>query len=177
MVLSALAADIRLGLVEPGWELIFQIANTLILFLLLRKFLFKPVTEFMANRESEIANEYETISNKQREADSIKNEYKEKLTKSEEEGRNIIKQATLKAEQKANEIVKHAESEAVEAKHKAQKDIEREKSKAINALKDDISSIAMLAAAKVIEKDIDENSHKALIDKFINEVGDTKWQN
>ncbi len=65
MVLGALAAELKLGLVEPGWTFVFQIANTLILFLLLKKFLFKPVTEFMANREAEVAGEYERIAAKQ----------------------------------------------------------------------------------------------------------------
>jgi len=177
MVLGALAAELRLGLVEPGWTFVFQIANTLILFLLLKKFLFKPVTEFMANREAEVAGEYESISAKQMEADNIKEEYKEKLAKSLAEGREIVKVATTKAETKASGIVKEAHAEVVELKHKAQRDIEREQVKAINALKDDIADMAMLTAAKVIEKDIDASSHKALIDKFINEVGDTKWQN
>lgn len=177
MVLGALAAELRLGLVEPGWTFIFQIANTLILFTLLKKFLFKPVTEFMANREAEIAGEYENIATKQMEADNIKEEYKEKLAKSQAEGRELVKVATVKAETKASEIIKHAHAEVVELKHKAQKDIEREQVKAINVLKDDIADMALLTAAKVIEKDIDGASHKALIDKFISEVGDTKWQN
>jgi F-type H+-transporting ATPase subunit b len=177
MVLGALAAELRLGLVEPGWTFVFQIANTLILFLLLKKFLFKPVTEFMANREAEVAGEYENIATKQMEADNIKEEYKEKLAKSQAEGREIVKLATAKAESKATDIIKEAHSEVVELKHKAQKDIEREQVKAVNALKDDIAEMAILTASKVIEKDIDASSHKALIDKFINEVGDTKWQN
>ena len=177
MVLGALAAELRLGLVEPGWTFVFQIANTLILFLLLKKFLFKPVTEFMANREAEVAGEYESIAAKQMEAENIKEEYKEKLAKSQAEGREIVKASTAKAEARASEIVKNANAEIIELKHKAQKDIAREQVKAVNALKDDIADMAMLTAAKVIEKDIDGASHKALIDKFINEVGDTKWQN
>lgn len=177
MVLGALAAELKLGLVEPGWTFVFQIANTLILFLLLKKFLFKPVTEFMANREAEIAGEYESIAAKQMEADNIKEEYKEKLAKSQEEGREIVKVAATKAEAKADVIIKDAHTEVAELKHKAQKDIEREQVKAINSLKDEIADMAMLTAAKVIEMDIDGDSHKTLIDKFINEVGDTKWQN
>jgi F-type H+-transporting ATPase subunit b len=37
--------------------------------------------------------------------------------------------------------------------------------------------MAILAASKVIEEDVDGNKHKTMIDKFINEVGDTRWQN
>ena len=55
--------------------------------------------------------------------------------------------------------------------------IEREKEKAVNALKDDIASLALMAASKVIEKDLNDEAHNALINQFIEEVGDTKWQN
>jgi F-type H+-transporting ATPase subunit b len=177
MVLTALAADLRFGLVEISWVTLMQIANTLILFLIMKKLLFKPVTEFMAAREAEIADSIESAEAKNREADGLKAEYQEKLAKSEEEGRTIVRQATQKAENKAYEIKKVAEDEIAHLKVKAQKDIEREHVKAINVLKDDIASMAMMAASKVIEKDIDEKAHKSLVDNFINEVGDTKWQN
>jgi F-type H+-transporting ATPase subunit b len=131
----------------------------------------------MAAREAEIADSFESAEAKHKEAEGLKAEYQEKLAKSEEEGRSIVRQATQKAESKAADIKKSAEADIADLKAKAQKDIEREHVKAINVLKDDIASMAMLAASKVIEKDIDESAHKSLVDKFINEVGDTKWQN
>ena len=71
------------------------------------------------------------------------------------EGQEIIKQATLRAEQKSNEIISTAKEEANILKERASKDIAQEKEKVMNELKNDISSIAILAASKVIEKDID----------------------
>jgi F-type H+-transporting ATPase subunit b len=177
MLVGMIAAELRLGLVQFDWTFVFQIANTLILFLFLKKFLFKPVTEFMAAREEEISGSYKDAEEKNEEADKIKSEYLEKISKAEEEGRTIVKEASKRAEKRAEEIVKDAEHEVSSMRDKAKLDIEREKTKAVNALKDDIAGLAIMAATKVVEKDLKEEEHKDLINKFIDEVGDTKWQN
>jgi len=176
MLVGLTAAELRLGLVEFDWTFVFQIANTLILFLFLKKFLFKPVNEFMATREKEISDSYKEAEDLNVEAIDLKNQYLEKISKAEEEGRTIVKDAAKRAEIRAEEITKEAEAEIASAREKAKLEIEREKIKAINSLKDEIADIAVLTATKVIEKDVDVNTHRELIDKFINEVGDAKWQ-
>ena len=166
------------GLVDPQiWTFILQLANTFILFLLLKKFLFKPVTEFMNNRSNEIEESIKLAKTKNEEADSLKVEYQTKIEGSEDEGRQLIREAAKKAEDRASGIVKAAQEEATEIKDRSKLEIEREKEKAINSLKDDIASIAMLAATKVVEADIDEKKHMNLVNKFIDEVGEAKWQN
>ncbi|OYT16383.1 MAG: ATP synthase F0 subunit B [Bacteroidetes bacterium 4572_77] len=177
MLTGYVVAELRLGLVDLNWTFVFQIMNTLILYFLLKKFLFVPVTEFMQNRENEIANAFEEAEIKNEEAENLREEYKIKLMKAEDESREISKQIIQKSENKSTEIIKDAKNEAHEIKVRANKDIEREKVKAINSLKDDIASMAILAASKVVEKDINEDDHRIIIDKFIDEVGDTKWQN
>jgi len=167
---------LKLGLVEPSWTFVFQIINTFILFLILKKFLFKPVTEFMENREKEIVDSIKEAEEKNKEAESLKTEYLTKLKGAEEEGRQIVRDAAKRAEERANEILKAAEKEANLYKERATVEINREKEKAINTLKDDIASLAMLAATKVIEKNLDEESHKNLVKNFIDEVGETRWQ-
>ncbi len=177
MLLGLTAANLRLGLVQFDWTLVFQIGNTLILFLFLKKFLFKPVSEFISAREQEISDMYKDAENKNNEAESIKVEYLEKINQADEEGRKIVKDASIRAEQRASEIINEAKVESSSIMDKTKLDIERERVKAINDLKDDISDIAILAASKVLQKDIDKNEQKDLIEKFIDEVGEVKWQN
>jgi F-type H+-transporting ATPase subunit b len=168
---------LRLGLVEPGWTFIFQIVNTLILFLVLKKLLFKPVTEMMENRSQGIADSIQEAEDKKKEAEGYKEEYLLKLENADKEGSELIRKAVVKAEERANQIKKEAEEEIARLKEKAEKEIAMEKEMALVQLKDEIASLAVLAASKVIEKDVDVNSHKVLINQFIEEVGDTKWQN
>lgn len=165
------------GLVEPGWEFIFQLINTLIIYLVLKKFLFVPVTSMMEKRKKGIEDALLEAENKNIEADKYKNEYIAKLETAEEEGKSIINQAMKNADVQSDKIIKEAKEEANQLKEKASKDIEREKKKAVNEIKDEVSSIAILAASKVLKDEIDEKKNKTLISKFIEEVGEEKWQN
>ena len=69
-------------------------------------------------------------------------------------------------------MVNEARSEAAALKTKAEAEIAAERKKAAGALKNDISSMALAIAGKVVEKELDESAHKALIDGFISEMGD-----
>ena len=160
--------------VTLSYELVFQIINTIILFIVLRKILFKPVLNIIDAREDAIKSDIATGEQAKNEGLALKAEYEKKLAAVKNEGQEIIKQATLRAEQKSEEIISTAKEEATSLKERANKDIAQEKQKVMNELKNDISNIAILAASKVIEKDIDQAKHEEMINKFIEEVGEAK---
>ncbi|MGL5327663.1 MAG: F0F1 ATP synthase subunit B [Peptostreptococcaceae bacterium] len=155
-------------------DLIFQLINTTLVFLLLKKLLFKPVLDIVDAREQEIQDNLAKGEVAKNQGIALKSEYEEKVSRAKEEGQEIIKQATLRAEQKSTEIIDNAKYDATQIKEKAERDIEQERQKAMNEIKDDISDIALLAASKVIEKDIDKNKHEDLINDFIKKVGESK---
>lgn len=178
MTFYALASEgLKFGLIEPGWPMLFQLANTFILYMFLRRFLFKPVTEFMAKREAEIKGNIDSAERKNQEAEQLMSDYKEKIKHADTEGREIIRHATAKAEGKSSDIIRATEEHVDELKRNAQKDIEREKARAMHHIKDEISSLAILAATKIIEEDLTDEKHRLVAEKFIDEVGDTRWQN
>lgn len=156
------------------WELAIQIVNTIILFWILKRILFKPVLNIIDARENAIKADIATGEQAKNEGLALKAEYEQKLSVAKSEGQEIIKQATLRAEQKSEEIISTAKEEAISLKDKANRDIAQEKEKVMNELKNDISNIAILAASKVIEKDIDQAKHEEMINKFIEEVGEAK---
>lgn len=170
-------AELRLGLVDISWTFVFQIINTFILFLILKHFLFKPVTEFMEKREREIKQQFQDAKNMENQAMALKESYEQKLAQAEGEGKAIIKQYTLRAEGKASDIVKTAEGEVEDMKQKAERELERERVKTVNTLKNQLSELTVLAASKVVAKEMDASDHKQLIDACIQEVGDAQWQN
>ena len=161
-------------LIGITYEFVFQIVNTFLVFFLLKKLLFKPVLGIIEAREKDIQDSLAQGELAKNEGIALKSEYEEKITRAKNEGQEIIKQATLRAEQKSEEIISGAKNEATQIKEKATKDIEQERQKVMNEIKDNISDIALLAASKVIEKDIDSKKHKELIDNFIKEVGESK---
>ena len=177
MGFNLVTANLKLGLVEFNATFFFQIFNTFVLFLILKKLLFEPVTAFMAERENEIAEEIKNAEEKNLEAEKLKEKYSSKIKDIENEGKQIIKKAKEIADKEASEIVSNAREEEKEIRLKNQKELEREKAKAVNELKDEISNLTIQAASKVISKNLKKEDHLALIDQFIDEVGDVKWKN
>lgn len=166
-----------LGLVEFNATFFMQIANTLIMFLLLKHFLFKPVTEFMDKRTKTIEASIMEAELKNKESDDLKAQYENKLTEIKKERNQIMEEATRKAQHRGDEIVVAADEEAKKTIERARLEIEREKQKMMNDLKGEISQLAIAAAEKVIEKDLDQNAHQAMIQQFIDKAGEAQWQN
>ena len=88
------------------------------------------------------------------------------------EAARIISDAKKDAQFTADKMIKDAETEAHDIKVRAEADIEQEKKKAVNEAKDEISSLALDIAGKVVEKEINEADHRKLIDDFISKVGE-----
>lgn len=165
-----------LGLVELNATFIFQIINFIAIYFILRHFLFKPVTQFMEKRTKSIADAINEADEKNRESDKLKAQYEDKLKEIKNERNSIIEDASRRAEVRGNEIISQAEAESRKLVEKARLDIEREKQKMMNELKNEISQLAIAAAQKVIEKDINPNDHQKMIQQFIDKAGETQWQ-
>lgn len=162
----------HLGFVGINWFGVFvTFCNTLITFLIVKKFLFKPVRKMMAAREEEIQNMYSTAEHNQTEAEKLRAEYTSRLAKAKEEAAEITKSATHRATVRSEEILKEATQEAAEMVQKAEISIEQERKKARNEIKQEITGLSVMIASKVVEKDINEADHKRMIEDFISKVG------
>lgn len=166
----------KLGLVEFSATFFIMLINVGILYFVLKRYLFVPVTNFMEKRKKGIEDSINEADRKVKEAEEYKLTYLEKLNNAEKESKEIVDKAITNANLKADNIIKEAKTEVFALKNKAEKDIELERKKALNEVKNEISSIAILAASKVLESEVDEKKNSQLVDKFIEEVGDLKWQ-
>ena len=154
------------------WTFIAQICNLFIQLWLIKKFLFKPINEVLEKRRQLTENELKQARDAKQKADEMKKEYETSLSTAQAEAAEIVANAQKEAQGKADNIVKEAEEQAKGLMARAEADIEQEKKKAINEAKDTIGGLAMDIAGKVVEKEIDENDHKKLIEEFINNVGE-----
>lgn len=155
-------------------EFFFTLFNTLVLFLVLRIILFKPVLKIMETRESEIKRDLEEGAKAKEEGLLLKSEYEKKVSEARSEGQAIVEQAKKRAEKRTEEMLAHARKEAENIRNKANVDIEKERQQAFLDVKNEVSDMAVSIASKIIEKDIDNDKHKELIDEFVKEVGDAK---
>lgn len=148
------------------------IINTLILFLVLRHFLFDKVNAVLDSRKNEVAKTYEDADAALSNAKQLESEYTEKLSAAKEESAEIVKNATKKAQSRSEEIIAEAKDEARGIVDKANADIEKEKKRAVNQIKDEISDMALSIASRVVSKEIDGKTHEKLIESFIDEIGE-----
>ncbi len=156
------------------WSLIFTWANLLILFLILKKILFKPIKNIIDQREKEVSDMYENADSAQKNAESLEKEYREKLNSAKEEARTIVSEAAKSAELESESIISDAKKKAELILKNADEQIETDKRRASSELKKDIASIAVSIAEKVIEKNINQEDNERLIEDFIDGIGDDK---
>ena len=154
------------------WTFIAQILNLFIQVYLIKRFLFKPINEVLEKRRELADQEIREAREAKEEADGLKVQYEEGLANARAEAAQIVQSAQKEAQIKADETVKQAQEQAVGIRKKAEADIAQEKKKAINEMKDEIGELAMDIAGKVVEKEINEEDHKKLIEEFIRNVGE-----
>jgi F-type H+-transporting ATPase subunit b len=151
---------------------LFTLVNTVVLFLVMKKFLFKPVMKMIADRQQEIDDLYADAGKAKEEAQQLESEYKQKLSAAQETSDRLVKEAMARGQSREEEIIRQANLEADAIRTKASADIAQEKKKAINEAKDEISVIAMAVASKVVGRELNEADQAGLVDSFINELGD-----
>lgn len=153
------------------FTMIFAWLNLLILYLFLKKLLFKPVKNMIDSRQKEIDDMYSDAEKSRTDAAALKSEYEEKMERAGEESEEILKKAVRRAQLREEEILKEANDKATRVLERAAEQVELEKKRAINEVKDEVSDMAISIAAAVIERDIAEDEHQNLIDEFINQMG------
>ena len=151
---------------------LFTLINTVVLFLVLKHFLFKPVMKMIQDRQQEIDGMYADAGKAKKEAQQMESEYRQKLEESVQTGERLVKEAVARGRSREEEIIRQANAQADAIRAKASADIAQEKKKAINYAKNEISDLAMAIAGKVVGRALNEADQAALVDRFIEELGE-----
>ena len=154
------------------WTMIFAWCNLLVLYLFLKKILFKPMKDMIDSRQKEVDDMYKNAHEAEDEANNMKASYEEKLTRAQEESEEILKTAVRRAQLKEEEIIKDAQEEAARIFERAEEQIELEKKRALCEVKDEVSGMAIEIAGAVIGREVSEKEHSKFIDSFIENVGE-----
>lgn len=147
-----------------------------VLFLILSKFLYKPVSEFLRQRKERIQSDLDGAKVLKDEAANLKNEYESRISLAKKESQEIVEAARKRAGELKEDILSDARKEAEEIVSRAKKEIIREREAALQDIKSQAGEMAILIASKIMEENIKLENQNALIDKFIDEVGSSKWQ-
>ena len=162
-------------LLALNWNLLFSAITVLVLFLIMKKFFFEKVHNFMEERENEVRTQFETAEENNRLAEQKLMDYEERIKNYQSEGREIIKAAKDDAKVQAQSILDDAKEKARVAIEKSEAEIERQKNNARRELKDEIGSLAVMAAERIIEKELSDRNQSEIVDKIIREAEEERW--
>lgn len=154
------------------WTAAFTLANTIALFLVMKKFLFKPVLKVIEDRQQEIDEMYSDADQASQNAKAMESAYRQKLEDAAQTGERLVKEATARGQARQEEILRQANREADAIRAKAEADIAREKKKALNDAKNELADLAVDIAGKVVGHSLSESDQSQLVDRFIEELGD-----
>lgn len=153
------------------WDILWTVINLLVFYFLLRKFLFRPVLNMLDRREQMIKDDFDKAKKAADEAEELKARYESELNNAHAEAAKIASTAKKRAEQDSAEIIADAREEAASMISDAQKTIERDRAAAVEQAKSEIADLAVMAASKVLEKNIDEESNVRFAEQVLAEVG------
>ena len=161
----------KLGIIQIDvWAIVISLINLLILFLLVKRFLFKPVLKILKERKDSVDAVYTEAENARAAAEEDRKVYEERRKNAEDEAEQILKRAGETAKKNGESIVKEAKEEAAAIREKAERDIAQEKVKAINEAKDEIAGLSIGIAEKIVGRELNDADRDAYVDGLVKDL-------
>ena len=163
----------NLGIISVNiWQILISLANLTILFLLLKKFLYKPVLKMLDERRAQIESDYSDAAKAKQSAEIKDNELTSRLSNAKTEAEGIVKEAADIAKVRGDKIIEDARATADGIVRQAQVDAELERKRVNETIKEQIVEVSTALAEKMLEREINADDHKSLIDEFISKIGE-----
>lgn len=169
--LTLLSEDGGGSLIDVSPGLIFwTIITFVILLFILKKVAWKPILFALDQREAAIKDSLEKAEKAQEEARKVLEENKANIQKAEEESKKIINQSREYAEKLKEQMLQEGKEQSKKIVEDATTEIERKKEAAFEELKTHVAEIAIQAAEKIMNANLNKDAQKKIADKFIGEI-------
>lgn len=159
--------NLKITIVPDLLSLVLQLAATLVLFLVLKHFLYKPVKEYMSKRQSYIENNILESEQAKKEALVLKNEYDGRMKNAKQEASEIVATARGFGEDIKSKAIRESKEEADRIYRNGVKSLEQERLKVMTSLNSDIVDMAMLGAEKVLKEKSSESTDRKMVEDFV----------
>lgn len=154
------------------WNILVALLNLLLLYMILKKFLFKPVTKVMNERQAQVTAIYADAESDRQAAAEMKQEYETRMASAREEADGLVRTAVQTAQRKSDSIIADANHQAAHLKQKAENEIQLEKKQMLSDVKTEISDLAVTIASRIMEREVNAKDHAQFVDQFIENVGE-----
>lgn len=152
-----------------GGDILFTLFTFAILLFLIKKLAWGPLMSVMKQREEHIANEIDSAEKSRAETKQLLEEQRQLLKEARTEAQTLIENAKKQGDVQREEIISLARDEANRLKESALVEIEQQKEKAVAAIHEQVASLSVLIASKVIEKELSVEDQEKLINEYIQE--------
>lgn len=166
VILAGASEQLALG------NMLFLLIAMLVLLLLLKKFAWAPVVKMMQDRADKIAHDLDSAEDARQNAQKLAAERQEQLQAARTDANAIIADAQKNAGLQRDQIVADANESVRAMKETASAQIEHERVEAMAGVKNDVAELSVTIAQKIIQKELKLEDHKALIDAYVEGLGD-----
>lgn len=158
--------------IEINWvEVGIHVFNVIVLYVVLRLLLYKPVMKFIKEREHKFADKVDELDSREKELDIRKDEYETMMQEASNEAATIITNSNEMARDHAREILDNAKEHARDLVIRAKKEIDAEKVQARLDMKTEIADMAVQISEKILEREVSVEDNRKIIDEFFERVG------
>jgi len=151
-----------------------QVTGFILLWILLAKYLFKPVMALLKAREAELKAAYDKAAEERGQAERIRAEVEARLAEIQAEDRARIQAAVAEAQSVKDEMIAEARARAEETLRRGEEDLARERQKILAEMRAQTVDISLAVAGKIIGESLDEDRHRRLVNDFIDKLGSAK---
>ncbi|NLK07916.1 MAG: F0F1 ATP synthase subunit B [Firmicutes bacterium] len=159
-------------MIELGWTYFFQIVNLLILYLLMKRYLFKPVMGFIEKRREHTEGLLKDADESFSRAKALQADAEQDLNEARRQAQAALEQAIEHGKTIAKELTDQARQEEKNRLERAQKEIEEAKVRAIDEMREEVANLSVQIAGKIVEQKLDEDAHMHLIDEALQRMDD-----
>ncbi|MET0018322.1 F0F1 ATP synthase subunit B [Oscillibacter sp.] len=154
------------------YTIVFTILNLLVLWLFLRHFLFGKITAILDQRAQAVQSELDGAAREKEQAEQLYRQYDEQLGQARQESAELLTRTKAQAQQQYQLTLDAAQADARQLMETTRKQLETERESMLRGARKEVAQLALLAAAKVAQKELDGQSDLAMVDAFLAETGD-----
>ena len=154
------------------WQILISLFNLYLLFLLVKLFLFKPVKTVLAARQAELDAQYASAAKAEQDAQTSRREWEATMQGADAEANAILQSAAEQAKYRGDALISEAQTRADSIIRVAQNEADMERKKALDGVKREIIEVSGALTEKMLEREINTDDHRNLIESFIEKIGD-----
>jgi|SRR6185503_2646702 F-type H+-transporting ATPase subunit b len=151
-------------------QVLTQILGFLLMVWILRRYAWGPVMGMLEARREKIAGEFKEAERRKAEAEGLKAKYDAELRTIDAQARQKINEAMAEGQRVAGEIKTQAQTDAAARLERAADEIAREREKAKEIVKEQIVTLSLRAAEKILRQKLDDPAQRKLVGEFVDEV-------